>query len=151
MGRKTERTVHVICFAFWLLWRCWLASSTQPALVAARVRKEKLSAGCTSLCQQVGRIRSYSSDFLSDLFTGDLLLSKETSSCAQPGTPTLPSSQLIYNQQLRYRKSPRFAGYFRTNLPLENFSKRRHPTFYGPLSLIAKRAVELFDPSRRSD
>src|SRR6516225_12458460 len=41
--------------------------------------------------QQVGRILSYSSDFLSDLFTGDLLLSKETSSCAQPGTPTLPS------------------------------------------------------------
>src|SRR5262249_2960478 len=35
--------------------------------------------------------RIYSSDFLSDLFTGDLLLSKKTSSFAQPGTPPLPS------------------------------------------------------------
>ncbi len=40
--------------------------------------------------------RFYSSDFGSDLFIGDLVLSRESSSCAQAGTPTLPSRMISF-------------------------------------------------------
>src|SRR5258705_11717583 len=40
--------------------------------------------------------RFYSSDFGSDLFIGDLVLSRESSSCEQAGTPTLPSRMISF-------------------------------------------------------
>ena len=40
--------------------------------------------------------RFYSSDFGSDLFIGDLVLSRESNSCAQAGTPTLPSRMISF-------------------------------------------------------
>ena len=40
--------------------------------------------------------RFYSSDFGSDLFIGDFVLSRESSSCEQAGTPTLPSRMISF-------------------------------------------------------